>query len=375
MANTEQFVGKTIHAFNELAKKSITVENLIDAIQKLSNNQNQEIESVHIGLLQAIVNLKKECQQIFTSQTGSIDSAPGILSKRTLKIQTHWMPQAQFAGYYVAEERGFYREAGLNVELIDGGPGIDTMASLIMGNIDFATSWLSAAIVCVDRGAELKLSAQIFQKSGLLIVALRKSGIRQLQDLKKSIISSWGGMFTYPITALDKANNLSLQQVFNGTDFEMLVAGEIDAVTAMTYNELLSLYEQGYTKDKFTVFPLSEYQFGFPEDGLYSRKDLLENEPAMCQAFTEATLRGWKEIETNKDEVLDIVMKHHQRNAFPTSQKFQEQMLNEVMKLVHSSENPIGALSPAIFSNVVQTLKKIGIIKKHIDYSNFFNQL
>ncbi len=108
-----------------------------------------------------------------------------IIVPKTYKIQTHWLPQAQFAGYYMAMEKGLYKEMGLNIELLDGGPDVNPLFGLVRGEIQFGTAWLTSVLITVARGAHLNLLAQVFQKSGLLLVALKSSGIKTIQDMKE----------------------------------------------------------------------------------------------------------------------------------------------------------------------------------------------
>lgn len=368
----ETQVRQTTTSFIDLAEKAGNVGFIIENIQKDTSSQSHEVDKLHISLMQIASKLKTEKSIDEESKSLHHPRSASLLLPRTYKIQTHWMPQAQFAGYYMALELELFKKNGIQVELLDGGPENNTLFELIKGEIDFGTAWMTSALTTIARGAELKLLAQIFEKSGLMLVCLKASNIRKIEDLKHRTVSSWGGVLSYPILAINMDLGLELHHLEEGVDLEKLVQGEIDALAVMSYNEIFSFYDKGIKPENLVSFKLSELGYNFPEDGLYTTDKILENQPEICQMIKQATIEGWRQVMLDKEAALDIVMKHHKRSAMPTDRLHQQRMLDEVVRLVGSAHNISGDLNKDDYERTVNALTKIGMIQKKIDYVDFF---
>jgi|GEM_PF-387445 NitT/TauT family transport system substrate-binding protein len=368
----ETQVRQTTTSFIDLAEKAGNVGGIIENIQKDTSSQSHEIDRLHISLMQIAAKLKKEQTLAGESERIQRLQSPNLILPRTYKIQTHWMPQAQFAGYYMALEKELFKKNGVKVELLDGGPENNTLFDLIKGEIDFGTAWMASALTTIARGAELKLLAQVFEKSGLMLVCLKESNIRKIEDLKHRTVSSWGGVLAYPILAIDMDLGLELHHLEDGVDYEKMVQGEIDALAVMSYNEIFSFYDKGVKPENLVTFRLSEFGYNFPEDGLYTSDGILEGDPEICQMVKQATIEGWRQVVLDKEAALDIVMKHHKRSAAPTDRLHQQRMLDEVTNLVGTANNISGFLNKDDYDRTVKALVKIGMIKKNIDYNDFF---
>ncbi len=370
---SEGQVQQSTNAFKDLMQKAKLIEHLVEAFQSMSTFQSQEIERIHVSLMQHFASQNKEIT-IDEETAGQNSKALTVLSKRELILQTHWLPQAQFVGFYMAMEHGLYNEYDLKIKLLDGGPNINPLFGLIRGDIHFGTAWLSSALITVARGGHLRHLAQVFQKSGLLLVALKNSGIANIKDLKEKIISSWGGIFIYPIMALDEEHKLSLQHVYYGADVEKLKSGEVDVLTMMSYNEYFNLLDAGLKKEELVVFPIADFGYNMPEDGIYTNQNLFENEPELCKHFTEASLQGWKLATEHPEEALAVTMSHHKRSSMPTEKSHQQRMLNEVINLVGNVEQHKGKLSAEDFRRTTNVLQQIDMIKQSIPLDRFITR-
>lgn len=366
---SETKVQQSTSAFNDLTNKAKQIESLVDDFQVTSQFQSHEIERIHVSLMQQFTHLENgdNKKQELVPVRG-----PEIMKNQTLTIQTHWLPQAQFAGYYMAVEMGLYHEMELNVKLLDGGPDFNPLFGLVRGEIHFGTAWLSSVLITIARGADVLMLAQVFQKSGLLLIALKSSGIRTIKDLSKKIISSWGGIFIYPIMALDEEHDLNLQHVYMGADIDSLKSGEVDVLTVMSYNELFTLYDAGIDKQNLVIFPIADFGYNIPEDGLYTSREFQQKEPEICQRFTQASLKGWQLASENREEALEIVLSHHKRSSMQTSKKHQERMLDEVLNLVGNIGQHNGILDRSDFDKTIKVLNQIKQIKQEIHISDFF---
>jgi len=369
VVSAESQVKQTTAAFVDLAEKTTSVGRIIETIQQDTTQQGHDFDSIHIRLMQLAASVKKE-KRDDESSFGSL--APTLLLPKTYRIQTHWMAQAQFAGYYWAIEHGIYSDCGLKIELIDGGPEVNTLFNLIKGEIDFGTAWLSSALTTVSRGAELCLLSQIFQKSGLMLVALKKSGIKKIEDLKQRTVSSWGGFFEYPIMALDMDHSLDIHLVDEGVDHTRIASGELEAVAVMSYNELFSFIDAGFNMDDLITFKLADHGYNFPEDGLYANNKMI-NDEEVCRQFVQASNEGWRQAKLDSDSALDIVMSHHQRSTMQTDRAHQKRMLEEVLNLIGPADHTLGHLNREDYERTANALVRIGLIPHQIPYNHFYH--
>lgn len=372
VATADKQVQENSNAFSSLVEKSDQTGKLIETIQESSLASSHDMDRIHIGLIQASVSLKGKCRDCGLASTGREVRAPELLIPRTYKIQTQWYPQAQFAGFYLAMEKGYYKDAGLKVELVDGGPESNPIFSLMRGELSFITAWLSSTITVFDRGAEIVLLSQIFQKSGLTLVALKESGIRTIKDLKQKTISSWGGIFEYPIQAMNLEHDLDMEILDAGADLGKVRKGEIDVIAVMSYNELLTIYDSGVKKTDLTLIPMSDVGYNFPEDGLYTSRSLLLNDAQACRQFSDASIRGWEAAKKDKEAALECTMAHHKRSPFQTSRSLQKRMLDDVCRLIDSPDASLGLLQPNGFEQTKKALKRIGMIQNPVDISRFY---
>ncbi len=172
--------------------------------------------------------------------------------------------------------------------------------------------------------------------------------------------------------ALDQEHALNLQHVYGGADIEKLKNGEVDILTMMSYNELFTLIDAGISKEEMSLFPIADFGYHIPEDGLYSSREFFLKETEVCKNFTDASLKGWQMIAENPELALDLVMAHHKRSSMPTSRQHQENMLHEVIKLVKVGKSNMGQLNQDDFNKTVKILNQIQLIRQKIDISDFF---
>ncbi|MFM8896821.1 MAG: ABC transporter substrate-binding protein, partial [Actinomycetales bacterium] len=214
-------------------------------------------------------------------------SAPAECTEPTpVTLQLQWFAQAQFAGYYAAKDKGFYKDACLDVTIAEGGVDIVPQTQLAQGNADFAISWVPKALASREQGANIVNVAQVFQKSGTLQVAWADSGITAPADFKGKKVGNWGFGNEFEVFAaitkagLDPAQDVELvQQQF---DMLGLLNREIDAAEAMTYNEYAQLLEaknpdtgELYQPEDFTVINYTDYGVGMLQDAIWASEERL----------------------------------------------------------------------------------------------------
>jgi NitT/TauT family transport system substrate-binding protein len=241
-----------------------------------------------------------------------------------------WTAQAQFAGYYVAQEQGFYREVGLDVEIVH--PSVSkTALNRIMDNESQATTLqLCQAMEIIDSGKPLVNILQTSMNNALVIVSrededpLKQKGIR---------VGTWSTGFDQMAIALSLREGLAYQWIPFSSGINLFLAGALDAMLAMSYNEFIQLRQAGVTISDKNVYRFYDHGYNVQEDGVYMSKDYYESHREEARKFAEASQRGWEWAAEHPDETLAIVMDYVNRNHIATNRVLQKLMLEEVLRL------------------------------------------
>lgn len=278
-----------------------------------------------------------------------------------------WTAQSQFAGYYVALEKGFYQEAGLDVTIVHPSASNSAINQLKNGTTDFVTMQLQQAMIEMDNGLELVNILQTMQNSGLLIMP-RHEKISSINDLKGKRVGIWKVGFGDYALMVDKERNLEIEWIPFVQNINLFIAGVIDATLAMSYNELLQIRAAGY--DISTAITLADEGYNYPEDGLYVSKDFLKKNPQTVKAFAEASRQGWEWAREHPEETLEIVMEQTRCNNIATNKTHQRWMLEEILRLNKDPES--GKATYTLKSDPVRRLSDLlirhGLIKNPVTY-------
>ncbi|MBA4324973.1 MAG: nitrate ABC transporter substrate-binding protein, partial [Rhodobacter sp.] len=268
--------------------------------------------------------------------------------------------QAQFAGYYVAQAKGFYEEEGLNVTILPGGPDIAPTQVIAGGGADVIVEWMPAALAAREKGLPLVNIAQPFARSGMMLTCLKETGITSPADFADKTLGVWffGNEFPFLswMSQLGLATDGSpggvtvLKQGFN---VDPLLQKQADCISTMTYNEYWQVIDAGITEDQLVTFKYEDQGVATLEDGLYVLEDRLAD-PAFQETmvkFVRASMKGWKYAEANPDEAAMIVLENDQTGA--QTETHQKRMMGEIAKLTAGSN---GALDVAAAERTVATL-------------------
>jgi NitT/TauT family transport system substrate-binding protein len=295
-------------------------------------------------------------------------------SLKKVSFAPQWIPQAQFAGYMVALDKGFCREAGLDLTLLVGGPGKPAFVSLESGEATFCTDWLSNGIEKRASGLAVVNLAQISQRSALILVAKKKSGIEKPKDLNGKTVGLWAGQFYLQPKVFFQKYGLKVNIVPNYSSVSLFLKGGVDAMSAMWYNEYHTLLNSGLNADDLTLFFFSKLGLNFPEDGIYCMEETLRKDPEMCSAFVHASLKGWLYAFEHQDEALDIVMKHAKAAHTGTNRAHQRWMLARMKDLIipEGDKSGFGKLKPQDYDLVANVLKNFHQIDRVPQFDDFY---
>ncbi|ADK86536.1 NMT1/THI5 like domain protein [Desulfarculus baarsii DSM 2075] len=290
-----------------------------------------------------------------------------------VRLQLMWVHQAQFAGLYMAQDHGLYRQAGLDVEFLSGGPGLDPLARLGEDRCDFAVAWLSAAMAWRDRGLPVVNLAQIVQQSSVILVARAGFGVKKIADLNGRLVGLWGAYLSLAPRALLKKHGVQADETLQGSTVALLTSGAAAAVSAMRYNEYHALYQAGVDFDEMIVFDANEAGLSFPEDGLYCLASTWRDKPDVCRRFTQASLAGWRLAFERPEEALRAVMARVEAQKQATNQSHQQWMLTAMRKLIEPAGGPknMGRLDPEAFQQTGRSLREQGLLERGVSWESF----
>ena len=289
-----------------------------------------------------------------------------------LRYAPHWIPQSQFAGFYLAKDLGFYEEEGLDVTILRGGPENPATARIEDGNADAATLFLSQAIPLRAKGVPLVLVAQLLQESSLLLVSKKETGIKDPSDLNGKKVTVWPDFRAQPEALFEKFN-VDPEILQQGSSVGLLQWGGADAVCAMRYNEYVRLYLMGFEPEELVVIEFESHEVGFPEDGIYFREDFLEKHPEASDRFVRASLRGWREAFANPEAAVDAVMKRITAAGLSSNRAHQSLML-EALRPVYSAalDSEAGTLLPKSgYEQVARSLLETGLVDQIPEWEDF----
>ena len=285
-------------------------------------------------------------------------------AQERVTLQLKWVTQAQFAGYYVAKERGFYREEGLDVVIRPGGPDIAPPQIIAGGSADVIVEWMPAALAAREAGVPLVNIAQPFKRSGMMLTCRRDAGVTSPADLRGKTLGVWFFGNEYPFMAWMARLGLKtdgsptgVSVVRQGFNVDPLIQRQAACVSTMTYNEYWQVIDAGLKAEDLAVFNYTDQGVSTMEDGLYVLENRL-TDPAFVQRmarFVRATMRGWEFARQNPDAAARIVLDNDTTGA--QREPHQRRMMGEINKLTAGSD---GRLDPADYERTVQTLLGAG---------------
>lgn len=248
----------------------------------------------------------------------------------TIVFTPQWTAQAQFAGYYVAEAKGFYREAGVKVKIEHLLATQSAVKRLLKNDCQATTLQLCQALEIVDGGVPLVNILQTSMNNAMVIVSARgKNPLTQ----KGARVGIWNVEFGQLAICMSMKERLDYQWVRCAQGINLFVAGALDATLAMSYNEYYQLVQAGFEMNEKDVYRFCNHGYNVQEDGVYMTREYYEKHPEMAKKFAQASRKGWEWAAQHPEETIDIVMRYVEKDHISTNRVMQRLMLKEVLRL------------------------------------------
>ncbi|MEP0941161.1 MAG: ABC transporter substrate-binding protein [Rhizobiaceae bacterium] len=279
-------------------------------------------------------------------------------------LQLKWVTQAQFAGYYVAQDKGYYEAENIDIEIKPGGPDIAPAQVLAGGGADVVLDWMPSALATREKGVPLVNIAQPFKSSGMMLTCRKDSGIKSPADFKGKTLGVWFFGNEYPFLSWMSKLGIKtdgsadgVKVLKQGFNVDPILQKQADCVSTMTYNEYWQIIDAGLSADDLITFKYEDEGVATLEDGIYVHEDKLKDAAFQDKMvrFVRASMKGWKYAEANPDEAAEIVLENDASGA--QTEKHQKRMMGEIAKLTAGSN---GALDEADYKRTVSTLLSAG---------------
>ena len=298
--------------------------------------------------------------------------ALGAQAADKITVQMKWVPQAQFAGYYVAAAKGYYKAEGLDVTIKPGGPDVSPVQVLAGNQADVIVNWMPDALAAREAGVPLVNIAQIFDKSGLMLTCKKSSGVTSPKDFKGKTLGVWFGGNEYPflnwMAKLGLKPDVDVKVLKQGFNVDPLLQNQAACISTMIYNEYWQVVDAGVKESELVTFFYEDQGVASLEDGLYVLEGKLKDKAFVERTakFVRATLKGWNDAVKDPAEAAKIVVAADPSGS--ATMKVQQRQMENVAKLITTAGTPkLGYLEPAAFERTVKVLMTAGsapVIKK-----------
>jgi len=288
----------------------------------------------------------------------------GAQAADSVTIQLKWVSQAQFAGYFVAKSKGFYKEAGLDVTIKPGGPDVAPPQVIAGGGADVVVDWMPSALASREKGVPLVNISQTFKRSGLELTCRADTGIKKPTDLKNKTVGIWYGGNEYPFLSwMSKLGYKpdgsagGVKVIKQGFNVDPILQKQADCVSTMAYNEYWQVIDGGFKPSQLVVFKYEDEGVATLEDGLYVLEKNLKDPAFVTKMakFVKASMKGWDYAKKNPDEAVKIILAADTTGA--KTEKDQKRMMGEIGKLLGESD---GKLDVKDYDRTVATLMSGG---------------
>jgi NitT/TauT family transport system substrate-binding protein len=288
-------------------------------------------------------------------------------------VQLKWVHQAQFAGFYVAQEKGYYARENIKVDFLEGGQGIDNAEVVLSGQAQFAVTTPEDVLISRSKGAPLKAIATIYRRSAVVFLTMADSRITRPQDFSAKTVASGGEGgavrdFEYQFHALVKKLGLDISKI-NVVPYDpkytAFLKGDVDVTAAFSTGGLISLRQKGL---KLNVIWPGDYGIHFYSDTLVTTDQTIREKPDLITRFLRATLDGWRDAIQNYEEAVAITLKF----ARVKDPQVHTAMMEAMLPLVHTGEDHIGWMKADVWQGMYHVLLQQEILDAPFDVSQAY---
>jgi NitT/TauT family transport system substrate-binding protein len=289
-------------------------------------------------------------------------------------VQLKWMHQAQFAGLYAAQEKGYYTQENLKVNFLEGGQGVDIAKAVISGRAQFGIMAPEDVLISRSSGGLLKAIAAIYRRSAVVFLAMADSHITRPQDFSGRTVAAGGGEgganrdLEVQFLALVKKLGLDISKI-NVVPFDAkctaFIKGDVDVTPAFSTGNLIRLRLEGL---KLNLIWPSDYGIHFYSDTLVTTEETIREQPGLVTRFLRATLKGWQDAIRNYEAAVTITLKY----ARVKDTQLQTAMMEGLLPLVHTGEDQIGWMKPEVWQGMYDILLQEKILTAPFEVSQAY---
>jgi len=310
------------------------------------------------------------CIMIFGCSESQPPKAPD-----EVKLQLKWLHQAQFAGFYMAQEKGYYAKENIKITFLEGGQGIDILGSVISGKADFGVMTPESVLIDRSRNVPLTALAAIYRRSALVFAARAESGIIRPHDFagKTVAVAGHGGIreFEIQLRAMMKKLKIDIMKtniVPFDPKFEGFYSGKTDVIASYYTGGIIKIKKKGL---KLNLIWPGDYGVNFYSDILVTTDKMISDQPDLVKRFMRATLKGWQDAVGDYRQAVIVTLKY----AKDTDSETQTTMMEAMLPLVHTGEDQIGWMKPNIWHDMYATMLEQGLLEKPFDVDQAYNMM
>jgi NitT/TauT family transport system substrate-binding protein len=298
---------------------------------------------------------------------------PTVSRAEDFVLTTAWIAQAQFAGYYIAKEKGFYSEVGLNVIIQHSSLTSSAFNRLKTEQCDAAMFSMMSAMDFISQGIPLVNIFQDSMNSSNILVSRWDTDPLKMKGKKVAIFNSDPNYLTY---IMSKKEGMNYEWVRFTSNINLFLSGAVDATMVVSYNEYYQLMQAGYKLSEENLYRFSDHEYNIQENGVYVKQEYFKNHRETCHKFAQASRKGWEWAAAHQKEALDIVMKYVRRYNSPTNHVMQRLMLEEILRLQinHDTKQREFRVRQDMVEKASRLMVEAGMLRRPVTYKELIGQ-
>ena len=298
---------------------------------------------------------------------------PTVSRAEDFVLTTAWIAQSQFAGYYIAKEKGFYREVGLNVIIQHPSLTSSAFNRLKTEQCDAAMFSMMSAMDFISQGIPLVNIFQDSMNSSNILVSRWDTDPLKMKGKKVAIFNSDPNYLTF---IMSKKEGMNYEWIRFTSNINLFLSGAVDATMVVSYNEYYQLIQAGYKLSEENLYRFSDHEYNIQENGVYVKREYFKNHRETCRKFAQASRKGWEWAAAHQKEALDIVMKYVRRYNSPTNHVMQRLMLEEILRLQinHDTKQREFRVRQDMVEKASRLMVEAGMLRRPVTYKELIGQ-